>query len=798
MDRRDTEGRGFDWNELSLEFDRLAEAAPAERAERLADLRADHPDLARELESLLDSLDRAPGFLERPALDLADADPLPASIGPYRVLERLGHGGMATVYRGRRDEAGLEQQVAIKVVRTRPGDTALLDRFAQEARVLSRLDHPGIARPLDAGMLDPETAWLAMDYVDGQPVDRYCEAHGIDREARIELLIRICEAVQFAHRNLVVHRDIKPANVLVDRDGRPRLVDFGIARILGADEDVRLTRTGELALTPQYASPEQFAGEPVTTATDVYALGALAYELLCGRPPLACDGMNLAALLEQVRGTLPERPSQAAGDASMRGDLDAILMMALRKEPERRYASAGDLAADLRRHLRGEPVLAHPDRVGYRVGKFLRRYRTGVAASLLFVIALAALAAVATGQAWRAQQARADAERETERAVQVLAFFQDMLQSADPSIAQGESPTVRQLLERTAAELDDADLPPLARATVEETVASTLLSLGEPDAGLPLARAASNRLAAALGELHPRTLAARHAEARFHLYLADYDAAIDLLEPTFTRRMQVLGRSMDTMSTLHNLSYAYAGAGQIERALELDRVQLEIVESISGPGSPEALTTMLSIGHGLFELGRLDEARDVFERVHDGQRAHLGDRHPTTLSALHNLATVTRRLGEIERAEAMYADLVELRMDVLGERHAQTLNTMNNLGELYLHSGRPAQAAPWIERTLAIRLEALGEAHPDSIDSRLAVASLRRAEGDVEAAREHVVAALALAEEHLGETSELAAEARDALAGLESGSTSDLDASPGAVPDVDSTAAATAVERGSE
>jgi len=786
MDGRDTDGQALDWNELSAEFDRLAEAAPAERAERLAGLRAHRPELARELESLLDSLERAPGFLERPALDLADADPLPETIGPYHVLERLGHGGMATVYRGRRDEAGLEQQVAIKVVRTRPGDTALLDRFAQEARVLSRLDHPGIARPLDAGMLDPETAWLAMDYVDGQPVDRYCRANAIGRRARIELLIGICEAVQFAHRNLVVHRDIKPANVLVDGDGRPRLVDFGIARILGADDDPRLTRTGELALTPQYASPEQFTGEPITTATDVYALGALAYELLCGRPPIDCTGLSLGAMLEHVRDASPELPSQAAGDASMRGDLDAILMMALRKEPDRRYASAGDLAADLRRHLRGEPVQAHPDRLGYRVGKFLRRHRTGVAASLLFVIALAALAAVATGQAWRAQQARADAERETERAVQVLAFFQDMLQSADPSVAQGESPTVRQLLERTAAELDDAELQPLARATVEETVATTFLSLGEPGAGLPLARAASDRLAAALGEMHPRTLAARHAEARFHLYLADYDAAIDILEPTFTRRMQVLGRSMDTMSTLHNLSYAYAGAGQIERALELDYVQLEIVESISGPGSPEALTTMLSIGHGLFELGRLEEAREVFEQVHEGQSAHLGERHPTTLSALHNLATVTRRLGRIERAEAMYADLVQQRMDVLGERHAQTLNTMNNLGELYLHSDRADQAAPWIERALAIRLDALGDAHPDSIDSRLALASLRRAQGRGEEARRHIVAALALAEEHLGEASDLAEQAREALATLDDGADGPVEA------------AGTAVERGSE
>jgi len=762
---RDTEPPNESWAEISAVFDQMAESAPLERRQRLEMLRRERPEMAREIESLLEGLAQRPGFLERPALDLAEPARIPRRIGPYRVTERLGQGGMGTVYRARRDEGPLDQDIAIKVVRT--GNTRPLERLAHEARVLSRLDHPGIARPLDAGMMDAETAYLVMEYVDGIRVDRYCDQHALGRQARIELLIEICDAVQFAHRNLIVHRDIKPANVLVDRGGRPRLVDFGIARVLGGNEDSGVTRTGELALTPRYAGPEQFRGDPITTAADVHALGALGYELLCGRPPFDFDGLSLAEILERVRDVHPERPSIAAADPGLRGDIDAILMMALRKEPERRYDSAGGLAADLRRSLRGEPVQAHPDSLGYRVGKFLRRHRLAVGAAGMFVASLAAVSTLATVQAWRAQQARAEAEIEADRSSRVLAFFQDMLQSADPALAQGDSPTVRELIDRTAASLDQAELDPIARATVEQTVASTYLALGLPEAGLPLAQAAADRLERDSGPDHPRSLAARHAEARFHLYLADYDSAIEILEPTFERRRRVLGETMDTMSTLHNLSYAYAGRGEIERALELDRVQLDIVESISGAGSSEALTTKLSIGHGLTQLGRLEEARSVFDEVYTGQLNHLGPRHPTTLSALHNLATVTRRLGDTRGAETLYLELVESRREVLGEHHAQTLNTINNLGELYLHADRPTEAAPWIERALADRLSALGEGHPDSIDSWIALAKLRVAQGRSREAVDAARRALDLAHRHLGAESAHADKAREALFDIE-------------------------------
>ncbi len=755
-DDRSNENSHPAWARVSAAFDELAELEPAAREARLEALVDENPALAREVAGLLAGLDDTPTFLEQPALDLqASPEPaataLPESIGPYRIRERLGSGGRGTVYRAVREDGNLVQEVAIKIVRAAAGDPTRLGRFAQEARLLSRLDHPGIARPLDAGTLDEETAYLVMEYVDGLRIDRYCGEQELGLEARLRLLVELARAAHFAHRNLVVHRDIKPSNVLVDQTGKPRLLDFGIARLLSPTDDgqTTLTITGQYALTPRYASPEQFRGETITTATDVYALGALAYELLAGEPALSLDDLSLPEMIERVCERRPRAPSAAAGDPRLRGDLDAIVLMALRKEPDRRYASAGDFAEDLERYLAGEPVLAHADTFAYRAGKFLRRNRLAVGTGLLITAALVTLTTVASIQAVRADRERARAEVEAQRATSVLGFFQEMLASVDPARAQGEEPSVRDFLDQTAAGLAGATLDPIAQATVQETAASTYLSLGFPDAGLPLAEAASIALTDALGADHPRTLAARHAEARFHLYNANYTAAIEILEPTFEARRRVLGDAMDTMSSLHNLAIAYAGIGEVERALELDLIQLEIVERLSGKGSPDALTTLGSVAHGHYALGRLDEARDLFGQIFEGQRAHLGERHPTTLSALHNYATLSRQTGAIDEAEALFRNLVSLRREVLGEQHAQTLNSLHNLGEVYLNSDRADEAAPHIEGALAGRREALAEGHPDVVDSLIALTRVHLARDELAAAQATADEALALAEAHL-------------------------------------------------
>ena len=760
------------WDRVAESFERLSELPLADRADALAKIRSADPGLAAEVESLLQSLDERPDFLEQPASYGPTESAIPDRIGHYRVLARIGQGGMGTVYRAVRDDGTLDHEVAIKLVRANSGDASARHRFELERQILARLDHPGIARPLDAGTVDDDTLYLVMDFVDGLPIDVYCREHNLGTDERLELVAQLCDAVDYAHRNLVIHRDIKPANVLVDASGRPRLLDFGISRLVDTDDQPALTRTGLHAMTPAYASPEQFTSTSITTASDIYALGAVAYQLLCERPPLELSEMSMESMIERVRNSHPVAPSQIT-DRHVAPDADAIILMALRKEPERRYASAAEMASDIRRMLDGKTVVAQPDTLRYRFGKFARRHRYAAAGLSASIVALLCLTTVALWQAQRATTARDRAQIEAQRSETVLGFFQDMLASANPAQAQGNETTVRELLDSTRDGLDDAGLDPLALATVEETLATTYLSLGLPESGEKLAQSASSRLNHALGPDHPRTLAARHAEARFYIYGGDYERAIDLLEPTLAGRQAVLGEHIDTVNTLHNLAMAYAMKGEVEKALEMDLQQLAIVERLSGKGSPDALTTMMSIGQGYSELGRHQEALDIFRQVYEGQKAYLGDKHPTTMSALNNYAVLSRRAGDTAGAESRYEEVVRLRREVLGDAHAQTLNSINNLGEFYLHQKRPDRALPLITEAYQSRLEALGNLHPDTLSSRVALARLHQLQGNVSLALTEATTVYNLAVEHHGMESTPARQARDLLTGFPDAATTD-------------------------
>ncbi len=401
-------------------------------------------DLRAELESLLLALDRAGDFLESPAVAstgaaaavLADTarGPSPSlvgrSIGPYRIVHELGHGGMGVVYLGARDDEAFEKLVAIKVVQNAGYRPTLLRRFDEERRILAALDHPNVARLLDAGTTADGLPYVVMEYVEGEPIDAWCRERGLSIRQRLELFRQVCAAVQYSHQRLVVHRDIKAGNILVDAQGTPKLLDFGIAKMLAPGPDgLATTHTALRALTPESASPEQVRGEPVTVSTDVYSLGVLLYHLLTRRSPYAGRPTSEAEIVRAICEEQPVRPSDAVRDApalagaedaraaarrlgrELRGDLDLIVLKALRKEPERRYASVEQLAADIERHLAGLPVRAAPDSWSYRAGKFLRRRRLAAAVVAAAAIATLAGAGVSLHQARIARRERASAEQ---------------------------------------------------------------------------------------------------------------------------------------------------------------------------------------------------------------------------------------------------------------------------------------------------------------------------------------------------------------------------------------------------
>jgi eukaryotic-like serine/threonine-protein kinase len=412
---------GPDWQRAKEVFAAALTRAPHRRAAYLDQACGADADLRREVDSLLAAHEAASGFLSQPAgLDTDGGEEAggpeagPQRIGPYQILDTIAHGGMGTVYRAVRDDDAFRKIVALKLVRGGLHSDAFERRFRQERQILARLQHPNIATVLDGGTSDDGQPWLVMEHVEGQPITSFCAAQGLGARERVSLFRTVCGAVQYAHQNLVVHRDIKPANVLVDGQGVPKLLDFGIAKLLasGVDPDLAPTATVLPMMTPEYASPEQVRGQTVTTASDVYSLGVLLYELLAGRRPYEVQADSLEAIVRTVCQTEPMPPSEAAPARSeLRGDLDTIVLKALRKEPERRYRTAHELSEDLRRHLEGLPVTARADTLGYRAGKFVRRHRGAVAAAVLVSASLVGGIVATTRQARVAQRRFDEARR---------------------------------------------------------------------------------------------------------------------------------------------------------------------------------------------------------------------------------------------------------------------------------------------------------------------------------------------------------------------------------------------------
>jgi non-specific serine/threonine protein kinase/serine/threonine-protein kinase len=402
-------------------------ARPAEQRGAFLDEACGGDDeLRRDVDSLLAAHDEAGGFLSTPigldtdgGVEAGTPGTPPERVGPYRILDTIAHGGMGTVYRAVRDDDAFRKTVALKLVRSGRRSDYFERRFRQEREILARLEHPNIATVLDGGTSEDGQPYLVMEYVEGQPITHFCAARGLGIRDRLALFRTVCGAVQYAHQNLVVHRDIKPANVLVDGRGVPKLLDFGIARLLasGVDPDLAPTATVLPMMTPEYASPEQVKGQPVTTVSDVYALGILLYELLAGRRPYEVQTESLEAIVRVICETEPRAPSAAAhgltlpSASQLRGDLDTIVLKALRKEPERRYRTAHDLSDDVRRHLEGLPVTARADTIRYRTGKFVLRHRMAVAAGALLVLSLVAGVTTTLWQARRAQRRFDEARR---------------------------------------------------------------------------------------------------------------------------------------------------------------------------------------------------------------------------------------------------------------------------------------------------------------------------------------------------------------------------------------------------
>ena len=674
-------------------------------------------------------------------------------IGNYRIVGELGQGGMGSVYLAERADREYQARVAIKLIRGFPTQAAL-ERLRRERQVLAGLVHPNIARLLDGGTTPEGQPYLVMEYVEGRPLMQWWAERRPPLALRLRLFQQLCLAVHHAHQNLIVHRDLKPGNVLVRADDTPVLLDFGIAKLIAPEADGE--RATELrAFTPDYASPEQVSGGPVTTASDVYALGLILYELLCGKP------YKSGGRTTSWRASRPARVAEAADApwlraeaAAIGGDLEHVVRRALAEEPARRYSSAAALAADIDRHFAGLPLEAGPDRLGYRLAKFVRRHRLGVAAAALALVGIVAAAGWLARERARAVRAERRAETEARTANRVTEFLLQLFRNADPETARGREVSARELLDRGGGELarnalDDA---PAVRARLLAALGEIYGDIGLPARSVELLDEAARLTPAAAPLERARVLhllcKARHDVSDFaaaraaceaslalheanlppgHLDIAHAENQLGLVDQAQGRYAEAERRYRaalavfraageahrdDAASTTHNLGFLAAQRGDWETARREYAAALAEKRALYGDAHPRTLNSLNGLAQAEQALGDLVAARATFEQVLALRiRVHGADSVPTA-HARNDLANVLQDLGDYAEAERQYRAALDLHRRLQPQDSLDAATTANNLATLLEDRGDLVAARGWFEQSLAVRRSKFAAGHP--------------------------------------------------------------------------------------
>lgn len=700
------------WRHIESLFHEALDRPSAHRAAFLEEACAGDDALRAHVESLL-AADENPAALFDAAPDLLAHEPpagTPAaaqSIGPYRLLEEIGRGGMGAVYHAERADGEFKKRVALKLVKRGMDTDDILRRFRHERQILAALEHPNIARLYDGGATDDGRSYLVMEYVDGLPIDRYCDAGRLNVSERLALFIQVCVAVHHAHQNLVIHRDLKPSNILVTDDGDVKLLDFGIAKLMedpGDGETKLRTRTGMRLLTPEYASPEQLAGMPVTTASDVYGLGVVLYELLCGRRPYATSGSregpteDLRLLPPSTAATRPIESGHGDGADSrvhpedvsacrrttvdglkrrLRGDLDTIVLKAMQPAPSRRYASAEAFLADVKRHLAGQAVEARRDSLAYRAGKFVHRHRLGVSLAAAF-LALLVSATVAIS----VLQVRASRERDTAEAV--AQFLEGLFEASDPyARTEQRLDTLRalDLVELGRQRLGNLDEQPLVQARLADILGNVYRGVGAHDSAVVMHRKALEIRRTHRGSTWRETVATLHNLASNYIRYGQFDEATPLLEEALS--LVPLGEVGARGNLLQPLANVHRATGDFDLAHTYLEESIEIQRSVEPSDAPtlDLASRLADMSLLLREMEEyvaaerwIREALEIWESV--------GRDHPEKASHLISLGAVLQNTGRLDEAEAAFREALAIETRILGADHPVISMTLTHLAEL--------------------------------------------------------------------------------------------------------------------
>ncbi len=776
-------------SELWQRVDRLLAAAmeldPEARSAYLARAAEGDTEVEGEVRSLLAADAEAERFLESPgqvlgglgADGLDDGSVAGRRIGPYRLLRLLGQGGMGTVFLAARDDDEYRQQVALKVLSADRGRAELRSRFRTERQVLANLVHPHIARLYDGGTTDDGRPYLVMEYVEGEPIDAYCDHQRLTIEERLTLFRDVCGAVDFAHRNLVVHRDLKPGNILVGEDGTPRLLDFGIAKLLDAERfglTAKTTHSGMRPMTPGFASPEQIRGESITTATDVYALGVLLHRLLSGRGPYRRDRGLENAILEQepvrpstavqqlgttaeMGGPLPKDIAEARRTTlrelqrGLRGDLDTIVLTALRKRPERRYGSAFALAEDLDRYRRSMPLLARPDTAAYRLQKFVRRNTVATGAGVLGALVLLGFSMVTFIQSVRLAEERDVARLERAKAEDVSSFLLQLFEESAPEQSRGEDVTMGEVLDRASSSIAELDDQPGVQGAALATMGRVYAALGRFDDARRLLAEALVLQRRVLGDQH-LDVAATLAELAFaHLRKGDYQAAeLAGREALAIRRERLSSDDLAIPHSLNNLGLILHNRGRYAEAEPMYREAIATTGRVLGPDASELQDVVGNLSILLHDLGDYEAAEVLYRRSIDLRLRNLGPDHPGLGNSYNNLAVLQHDKGDYEAAAKTYQQAIDLRRSVLGEDHPSLYRTISNYARLHHDQGDLDEAEKLYEQALEKHRVLLGDRHPWVARTIKQLGRLAFDRGDLVLAEQRYRTALEIQRERLG------------------------------------------------
>ena len=775
------------WEKIQSLFEKALELNTSERENFLKQECGDDSDLFNEVISLLIADEKQHSIFSGSVSDYIPVDDTTLDgkvFGNYRAIKQIGTGGMGSVYLAERADGHFEQKVALKIVKPGMNSNEIITRFEGERQILARLQHPNIARLLDGGISEMGLPYFTMEYVEGKPITEYCDENNLTIEQRLELFKKVCEAVLYAHQNLVIHRDIKPSNILVEEDGTVKLLDFGIAKVFEEDEDLKfVARTGTRVMTPEYASPEQVRGEPVSTATDIYSLGLILYQLLTGCPPYEVTSTSALEMERIICLTEPQKPStmitkiSSSGAATeqktspdfisrkrkitipklkkrISGDLDNICLMAIRKEPERRYSSIAQFITDIDNHLTGLPITARKSTAGYRTRKFIQRHKVGV---VITAIAVIVIALVTTFYTIQLAEERDKAQLEAEKAKKVSEFLAGIFQVSDPEQSKGETITARELLDNGVKRIENelSDQPEVL-ANMLGVTGNVYKSLGLYDNALLLLQKSFFINDSLLGDDSPETVKSLNDLASLNFAMGEYESAIEKFSEALTKRKTIYGEesleaaesmndlamvlreqgdydqsekllneslsirkkllsseSSEVAQSINNLGLLKEDMGDLDEAKKLLEESLQIKEKIYGKVHPSYSETIGNLAFLLQQLGEYEEASKLFKETLQIDKQLYGDVHPSISTDLYNIASNTALMGDLNRAEKLYTDVLELDKKLLGEEHPYIALDLNNLAGILSDKGDYSKAETLYKESLTLNRKIYGSEHPE-------------------------------------------------------------------------------------